>query len=490
MFENYSKYIIILWIIIQLLKVINCQKTFKPLKRYGHTATIIGDKLYILGGQNDEIANSGVGSEFFYLDISVPFNVQDILWHDLTIGNIVPTHFAAASGKGGANNNSLILYGGIQSKNVEMALVYMYDTQKNTWNVPITTGNNVTRKASLKGVVNFSAKMFLFGGRSDKLLLNDMLILDTINYNLATGSITDGPSPRSSYGGTLLTNHFIIYFGGTFTTSGVDGVSLSLKEIYLYDIVHDDWISKVTTGTIPSDRESFSVVLGLDGQQLIIFGGISNFNDLKPQDAIYMLDLVNFEWKVPKVSGNIPSSRYWHQANVIGKYMVVTFGFGYDITVDNDVLLLDISNKDELIWTNIYDPTALLFSNSSSTVPTITVGGTAFIPLSMPVVIGIAIGTSVLDMTPQSSNLSNYGQGMVAYPQIPVNNMYYQEQQIQIPDTAYFYGQQMIPMHDEIIATSSGDNQMSSAQNIDNVLENFKHDIIQVVRQEIKHNRK
>ncbi|CAG8586875.1 2045_t:CDS:2 [Funneliformis mosseae] len=82
-------------------------------------------------------------------------------------------------------------------------------------------------------------------------------------------------------------------------------------------------------------------------------------------------------------------------------------------------------------------------------------------------------------MTSQSSNLSNYGQGMVAYPQIPVNNMYFQEQQIQIPDTAYFYGQQMIPMHDEIIATSSGDNQMSSAQNIDNVLENFKHDIIQ-----------
>ncbi len=42
---------------------------------------------------------------------------------------------------------------------------------------------------------------------------------------------------------------------------------------------------------------------------------------------LYVLNLTDYEWYIPKISGNIPSSsRYWHQANVIGKYMVISFG--------------------------------------------------------------------------------------------------------------------------------------------------------------------
>ena len=44
---------ITLWLL--LLVEINCQMTpFKPNKRYGHTATLIDNKLYILGGTNFE----------------------------------------------------------------------------------------------------------------------------------------------------------------------------------------------------------------------------------------------------------------------------------------------------------------------------------------------------------------------------------------------------------------------------------------------------
>ena len=31
-------------------------------------------------------------------------------------------------------------------------------------------------------------------------------------------------------------------------------------------------------------------------------------------------------------------------------------GRDYDQSIDNDILLLDISNNDEYIWTNIFDP--------------------------------------------------------------------------------------------------------------------------------------
>ena len=66
----------------------------------------------------------------------------------------------------------------------------------------------------------------------------------------------------------------------------------------------------------------------MDGQRIIIFGGgVRDVKTpLKPNDSLYVLDLINFEWHVPKVSGKIPSPRFWHKANIIGKYMVISFG--------------------------------------------------------------------------------------------------------------------------------------------------------------------
>jgi hypothetical protein len=43
-------------------------------------------------------------------------------------------------------------------------------------------------------------------------------------------------------------------------------------------------------------------------------------------DSLYELNLINFVWRIPKTSGKTPASRTSHRANVIGKYMVVSFG--------------------------------------------------------------------------------------------------------------------------------------------------------------------
>jgi len=64
--------------------------------------------------------------------------------------------------------------------------------------------------------------------------------------------------------------------------------------------------------------------IGLDGQRVIIYGGTYVNNT----EALYVLNINNWEWYIPKISGNnfptvIP---YSHKANIIGKYMVVTFG--------------------------------------------------------------------------------------------------------------------------------------------------------------------
>ena len=67
----------------------------------------------------------------------------------------------------------------------------------------------------------------------------------------------------------------------------------------------------------------------MDGQRVIIWGGSNSpalISNIPPGDSLYVLNLNNFEWSIPKVSGPIPRSRISHKANVIGVYMVISFG--------------------------------------------------------------------------------------------------------------------------------------------------------------------
>ncbi|CAB5117355.1 unnamed protein product [Rhizophagus irregularis] len=135
---------------------------------------------------------------------------------------------------------------------------------------------------------------------------------------------------------------------------------LTLNPIYLYNTINDSWSTKTTSGKIPSGRVGLSVVPGLDDKRVIIFGGTpftTDYADLTPDDSIYELSLDNFEWRIPKTSGQIPKSRMFHKANVIGKYMVISFGRGPSL--ESDILLLDISNNTEYIWTNEFDSSSL-----------------------------------------------------------------------------------------------------------------------------------
>ncbi|PKC63567.1 hypothetical protein RhiirA1_519059 [Rhizophagus irregularis] len=277
MSRNSSVYYI-LWILIQVLVKVNCQMTpFKPSVYYRHTTTFIDNKLYILSGWD---LNNNPIKEFFYLDVSVPFNTQEVSWQDLSNINMVPLHSSATSVKGGPNNDTLFLYGG-SSSDQTMELVYTFDSQRIVWSIPKIAGVNTIRKWGLTGIINNDGKMYLWSGSTNTDYVNEMLILDTINLNWSKGRF-DGKR--------------IIIFGGYFINSG-----------YL-------------------------------------------------DTSLYVLDLNNYNWYIPKISGKIPKPRALHKANVIGKYMVISFGDGYDKTIESDILLLDISNNDEYIWTTIFDP--------------------------------------------------------------------------------------------------------------------------------------
>src|SRR3954463_4574926 len=101
---------IIFAILLQILVGVKSQTTFNPELRRAHTATFINDKLYILGGVVPASDPPKSPKEIFlYLDVSVPFNTNEVKWNGLSAStnNIVPSHLQAAAIKGGANNDTL-----------------------------------------------------------------------------------------------------------------------------------------------------------------------------------------------------------------------------------------------------------------------------------------------------------------------------------------------------------------------------------------------
>ncbi|RIA87834.1 hypothetical protein C1645_739812 [Glomus cerebriforme] len=244
-----------------------------------------------------------------------------------------------------------------------MQLVYTFDSQSNSWSIPKITGDYTVRKFRLTAV-NHDGKMYLYSGVNkvinnnvtSDVFLNEMVILDTINLSWSKGSLINAPSPRADYDATLLPNDNIIYLGGVSAPpTAYMSNALTLSEVYLYNTINDNWSKKITSGKIPSNRAAFSTVLGLDGQRIIIFGGFFD-NSEYLDTTLYVLDLTNFNWYIPKISGQNPNHRRFHKASVIGKYMVISFGFGYNKSVESDILLLDISNNEEYVWTTTFDP--------------------------------------------------------------------------------------------------------------------------------------
>ena len=68
-------------------------------------------------------------------------------------------------------------------------------------------------------------------------------------------------------------------------------------------------------------------MIGLDNQRVIIFGGNTSASaSVAIEDSLYVLSTSSLEWSIPKVSGKIPSNRYYHAVNVVGKYMIISFG--------------------------------------------------------------------------------------------------------------------------------------------------------------------
>ncbi|RIB01372.1 hypothetical protein C2G38_2256219 [Gigaspora rosea] len=325
--------------------------------------------------------------------------MTNIPWADLS--NIVgtPIQSGATVSAGGPNKDIIFLVGGsFENSSYDIPLVYTFDTVKNVWNTPIIKGTQPTRRNYIYSIIDVTGKMYLFGGSYDVVtgnsswsLENRMDILDTIELTWSIGSQPQAPTPRDGYSATLLPNGIIAYIGGY----GVDGPT-NLKEIYLYDTKNNAWETMITVGTIPDARAHHSSVLGLNNDRIIIYGGFYSSTSPAVAHDLSVLDIRNkpYRWFTPNISGTIPPTPSAHTANVVGRYMIVTYGFLYSKQyVNPDVYILDIGNDSEYKWVTSFDPKlSLTPSPNPSPNPSPIQNGSS---ISIGTMIGAIIGTFI-----------------------------------------------------------------------------------------------
>ncbi|RHZ86420.1 hypothetical protein Glove_51g56 [Diversispora epigaea] len=197
-----------------------------------------------------------------------------------------------------------------------LGLKYEYTTSE--W-IPISiTGGNIPPIQKMKGVIDNSGIIYIFGGINvtdftifSGQMCNDM---NTSSMTWRTLGISENLLlPTSDYSANILPNGIIVYIGGQEYTGGTGFTLVKMKSIKLFDTKKLEWI--FMNATAP------------DGY-IVIFGGCTlNKISVSPNLAVLDTNKSPYEWSIPSNSkANSPPSIYGHSANLHFDYMIIAFG--------------------------------------------------------------------------------------------------------------------------------------------------------------------
>ncbi|XP_014247385.1 kelch domain-containing protein 3 [Cimex lectularius] len=267
-----------------------------PYQRYGHTAVAFGKNIYLWGGRNEESACNRLFC----------FNTETLKWSTPTVTGTIPCsrdgHSACII------NNSMYIFGGYEEEFERYSQdVYALDLKTMHWTYIITEGPPPIYRDFNSGTA-IGTRMYIFGGRSDRGVLNsggdnfypnDIVYLDTETNRWHKPEVKgDIPVGRRSHS-AVLHNGKLYIFGG---------YNSVLKEHYndfhCFCPKTNTWSIVPTIGYCPNKRRR-QVCIVIENK-MYLFGGtspsslniVSRQHDLMGQypelidhDDLHVLDL-------------------------------------------------------------------------------------------------------------------------------------------------------------------------------------------------------
>lgn len=306
-----------------------------PSKRQGHSSVEVGRKIYIIGGCLQEVR--------CFNDVHV-FDTGTQQWSQEFVSGDVPAprggHTATLVGSdifvvGGANSQTS--FGDVY----RLDLVWKHWTRLEQRSDGLRMSNRTSHAAAAD-----TGHIYIFGGYdAEGNFLNDLWVLRVplsapFNQDAPDGATTlaawsrpvpigEVPVAREGHSLTLLDKQLFL-FGG-YTATGAE-----VNDLHTYNISEQSWKELSVSGTSPSPRQAHSAVR--HGHQLVVAGGCGGsvcFSD------VWSLDPLNLRWTQKSSDPRPWKERQGHSAAFVGGRMFMFGGCQVSADCFNDVSVLD-----------------------------------------------------------------------------------------------------------------------------------------------------
>nr|CAD7262632.1 unnamed protein product [Timema shepardi] len=259
-----------------------------PKPRYGHSAVLFGDKIYMYGGVEE---NGSVSSELWALDISS----KD--WENIKVRS------EPCNTTGG--NNATLFCGPLRSvghtativtdkaKKVERMIVifghspqygylntvqeYHFGTRE--WSVIVPRGFPVNGGYGHSSAWDeLSQKIYVYGGFISESSSNPFLSSKMYSYDPDTKTWTlmmSAPSARFLHSAVFLTPGLMVVFGGNThnDTAHSQGAKCYSSELLAYDVICDSWFPLTVPRELRADLARFGHSAVIFNHTMYIYGG-------------------------------------------------------------------------------------------------------------------------------------------------------------------------------------------------------------------------
>jgi dynein heavy chain len=293
-----------------------------PSRRSGHTLCLVGEFVYLFGG-NDFRRPPGPNAELFKLDISG----SDFYWTKVenTSNGRWPeprSHHTAIA----ISPTKMLIFGGFRSSSIRYNDLWIYDTTSNEWSQPhpAQTETNPDGEVVYKRPWHdvpaprgahtctlVDTQLYIFGGYGGQGFarrdFNDMSILDIETWEWQAVEITGEvhPEPRSGHQAVAVLND--IYVLGGWNSMQQFG------NTYIFNIDTKEWTKSETS--FGEARWNFCAIAvkAVPYYKVFLFGGNSGDLEEGPRGT-YLNDMIVLEtgsqqWTNPTTVGELPEAR-------------------------------------------------------------------------------------------------------------------------------------------------------------------------------------
>jgi N-acetylneuraminic acid mutarotase len=324
-----------------------------PSARGGHSATLVGARIFTIGGHRFGESGGTYHNDTFVLDVDAN------QWTEVRCKGTPPSprynHSAALVG------NRIVVFGGL-GPDGPLRDLHALDTQSHTWYQGPTSGGAPPARHSHTSNLH-DTRLLVFGGAGAATTFGDIHVLDLACMAWAD-PVTSGPAPgpRMGHASLLVENHLIIH--GGFYLKKAKATSFNagkqLQEAYLNDMRVLDvgtfvWSRMRTHGVPPTGR--FNHTMTLSGEDILVFGGwhggrgsgkaeagagTTGGDGANSVDYCHAFSTGDMSWMRLRASGVPPSDRYGHSMTMVGPHAIVFAGWDGGKPLNDLVVLRDV----------------------------------------------------------------------------------------------------------------------------------------------------